>query len=453
MHKKYIQTAIKDLPNAKDLIMRNYFQFDKHATNYRQETLAGFTTFLSMAYIIIVNPAILEAAGIPRGPSMTATILSAAFGTIIMGLYAKRPFAIAPYMGENAFIAFTVVKGLGFPWQTALGAIFIAGLLFTVLTVLKIRGWLAAAIPSSLKYSFAVGIGLFLAFIGLNETGIVACGTPGAPVCLGRVTTAPVIIAIAGFLVIAWLMVKRIRGAIIIGILCATLLSIAFGISPMPRGLVSLPPNPLPILMQMDIRGALAPRALPVVLIIFVMAFVDTVGTLVGLSARAGLMDEEGNLPEIEKPMLADALSNLIAPALGTTTTGAYIESAAGIEEGGRTGFTSLVVAALFLLSLFFAPLTTAVPPHAYGAALVIIGIFMIAPITRINFSDYTELIPAFLTIVLMSFTYNIGVGMTAGLITYPFLKAITGRVREVPRPMWLLAALSLSFYLFYPYR
>jgi len=433
--------------------MKNYFQFDRYGTNYRQETLAGLTTFLTMAYIIIVNPAILEAAGIPKGPSMTATILSAAFGTLIMGIYARRPFAIAPYMGENAFIAFTVVKGLGFPWQTALGAIFIAGILFTILTVLKIRSWLADAIPSSLKYSFAVGIGLFLAFIGLNETGIVACGVPGAPVCLGRVITPTVLIAITGFLVTAWLIVIRVHGAIIIGILCSTVISFMAGVSSLPREIVSLPPNPLPILMQMDIMGALSPKALPVVLIIFVMAFVDTVGTLVGLSARAGLLDENGNLPEIEKPMLADALANLIAPALGTTTTGAYIESAAGIEEGGRTGFTSIVVALFFLLSLFFAPLATAVPPHAYGTALVIIGIFMIAPIARLDFSDYTELIPAFLTIALMSFTYNIGVGMTAGLITYPLLKTITGRFREVPRPMWLLAALSLSFYIFYPYR
>ena len=433
--------------------MKNYFQFERYGTSYRQETLAGLTTFLTMAYIIIVNPAILEAAGIPKGPSMTATILSAAFGTLIMGIYARRPFAIAPYMGENAFIAFTVVKGLGFPWQTALGAIFIAGVLFTILTVLKIRSWLADAIPSSLKYSFAVGIGLFLAFIGLNETGIVACGVPGAPVCLGRVITPTVLIAITGFLVTAWLIVIRVHGAIIIGILCSTVISFMAGVSSLPREIVSLPPNPLPILMQMDIMGALSPKALPVVLIIFVMAFVDTVGTLVGLSARAGLLDENGNLPEIEKPMLADALANLIAPALGTTTTGAYIESAAGIEEGGRTGFTSIVVALFFLLSLFFAPLATAVPPHAYGTALVIIGIFMIAPIARLDFSNYTELIPAFLTIALMSFTYNIGVGMTAGLITYPLLKTITGRFREVPRPMWLLAALSLSFYIFYPYR
>jgi AGZA family xanthine/uracil permease-like MFS transporter len=433
--------------------MRHYFQFDKYATCYRREILAGFTTFLTMAYIIVVNPGILEAAGIPKGPSMTATILSAVFGTVIMGVYAKRPFAIAPYMGENAFITFTVVKGLGFPWQTALGAIFIAGILFTLLTLFKIRGWLADAIPSSLKYSFAAGIGLFLAFIGLNETGMVVCGVPGAPVCLGKITTAPVLIAIFGFIVIVWLVIKRIHGAIIIGILTATLLSMAFWVSPLPKELVSLPPDPTPIMMRMDIAGALTAKAFPVVLIIFVMAFVDTIGTLVGLSARAGLLDEEGNLPEIEKPMLADALSNLIAPALGTTTTGAYIESAVGIEEGGRTGFTALVIAFFFLLSLFFAPLATAVPPHAYGIALVIIGIFMIAPITRLNFNDYTELIPSFLTIVLMSFTYNIGVGMTAGLITYPLLKAVTGRGGEVRPAMWLMAALSISFYIFYPYR
>lgn len=433
--------------------MRQYFAFAAHGTGYRQETMAGITTFLTMAYIIIVNPAILEAAGIPRGPSITATILSAAFGTLIMGVYAKRPFAIAPYMGENAFIAFTVVKVLGYPWQTALGAIFIAGVLFTFLTVFRIRSWLAEAIPQSLKYSFAVGIGLFLTFIGLNEAGIVACGVPGAPVCLGKVISASVLLAILGFAIIAWLMVRRVHGAIIIGILAITILSVILKITPMPQQLVSLPPSPAPILMQLDIAGALSLKAFPVVLIIFVMAFVDTIGTLIGLSARAGLLDSDGNLPEIEKPMLADALANLFAPAIGTTTTGAYIESAAGIEEGGKTGFTAVVVAILFLISLFFSPIFTVVPPHAYGPALIIIGIFMISPIVRIDFSDYTELIPAFLTIVLMSFTYNIGVGMTAGLLSYPLLKTIAGRRREIPIPMWLLAAMSLSYYVFYPYK
>ncbi|HSQ77575.1 MAG TPA: NCS2 family permease [Nitrospirota bacterium] len=433
--------------------MKTYFEFAKHHTDYKKETLAGLTTFLTMSYIIVVNPAILEAAGIPKGPSMTATILAAAFGTLLMGFYAKRPFAVAPYMGENAFITFTVVRGLGASWQTALGAIFIAGVLFTLLTVLKIRGWLADTLPQSLKYSFAAGIGLFLAFIGLNQTGIVALGVAGAPVSLGRLSQPTSLLAVSGFAVMAWLMIKGARGAIVIGVLAITLLSFLFGITPMPRSWVSLPPSPWPLVLQLDIAGALSPKNLPIALIIFIMAFVDTVGTLLGLSARGGFLDKNGNLPEIEKPMLADAVANMVAPVLGTTTTGAYIESAAGIEEGGRTGFTALVVSTLFLLALFFAPVLTAVPPHAYGEALVVIGVFMIKPITRIDFNDYTELIPSFVTIALMIFTYNIGVGMTAGLLVYPVLKTMAGRIREVRAGMWVFAALSLLFYIFYPYR
>jgi AGZA family xanthine/uracil permease-like MFS transporter len=356
-------------------------------------------------------------------------------------------------MGENAFIAFTVVKVMGYPWQVALGAVFIAGVLFALLTVLRIRGWLAEALPQTLKFGFAVGIGLFLAFIGLNETGLVRLGVPGAPVSLGDLSQPSALLALFGFFLIVLLVIRRIPGAILIGVLGTTFLSVFLGITPPPSEWISIPPDPRPILLKLDIPGSLRMSYFPVILTIFVMAFVDTVGTLIGLSARAGLLDEKGNLPDIEKPMLADALATMVAPLLGTTTTGAYIESAAGIEEGGRTGFTSLVVAALFLLSLFFAPVFTIVPPHAYGAVLILIGVFMISPVTRIDFSDTTELIPAFLTIVLMSFTYNIGVGMTAGLITYPLLKTVSGRTREVTAGMWVLAALSLSFYLFYPYR
>ena len=432
--------------------MKEFFEFEQRGTGYRQEILAGLTTFLTMAYIIIVNPAILEAAGIPRGPSMVATILAAAFGTVVMGLYARRPFAIAPYMGENAFIAFTVVKIMGVPWTIALGAVFIAGVLFTLLTVLKVRGWLAEALPLTLKLSFSVGIGLFLAFIGLNETGLVRLGVPGAPVSLGDLGKPSALLAVFTFFLIVFLVIRRIPGAIIIGVLATTLLSFLLGVTPPPSQWISAPPDLRPILFQLDIRGALRANFFPVILTIFVMSFVDTVGTLIGLSARAGLLDEKGNLPDIEKPMLADALATTVAPLLGTTTTGAYIESAAGIEEGGKTGFTSLVVAALFLLSLLFAPVFTIVPPHAYGAVLILIGVFMIRPVTRIDFSDYTELIPGFLTIVLMSFTYNIGVGMTAGLITYPILKVLCGRTREVTPGMWVLAAFSLSFFVFYPY-
>jgi AGZA family xanthine/uracil permease-like MFS transporter len=433
--------------------MHRYFDFAGRNTSYRQETIAGITTFLTMAYIIIVNPAILEAAGLPRAASVTATIIAAAFGTLVMGLYAKRPFAIAPYMGENAFIAFTVVKGMGFPWQTALGAIFVAGVLFTVLSVLKVRSWLANAIPASLKHSYAAGIGLFLTFIGLNQIGVVTLGVPGAPVALGNIASPSTLLAILGFLLTAWLLVKRVPGALIAGILLTTVLSFGLGVTPLPERVFSLPPSLSPIVGQLDIAGALTLQAAPVVMIIFVLAFVDTIGTLLGLSARAGLLDANGNLPEIEKPMLADALSNLVAPFVGTSTCGAFVESAAGIEEGGRTGFTALVVAALFLASLFLAPVFTAIPPHAYGIALIAIGILMLSPITQIDFADYTELIPAFVTIVLISFTYNIGVGMTAGLLVYPVLKVLTGRVRDVPPALWVLAAMSLVFFVVYPYK
>ncbi len=432
--------------------MKRFFDFAGHATSFRTEIRGGIATFLTMAYIIVVNPAILEGAGLPREASITATILSAAFGTLIMGVYAKRPFAIAPYMGENAFIVFTVVKGMGFPWQTALGAIFLAGVAFTLLTVLRVRSWLANALPTSLKHSFAIGIGLFLAFIGLNQTGVVALGVPGAPVALGALNAPTTLLALGGFVLTAWLLAKRVTGALILGIVATTLASVMVGVTPLPSAIVSAPPSLAPIFGQLDIMGALTWKALPVVVIVFVMAFVDTIGTLIGLSARAGLLDANGNLPDIEKPMLADAIANMFAPIVGTTTTGAYIESAVGIEEGGRTGFTAVVVAALFLLALGFAPLFTAIPPHASGVALLAIGLLMVGPIASLTLDDPTEWIPAILTIVLMSFTFNIGVGMTAGLLLHPALKFLTGRGGEVPLPMWLLAGMSLVFFLVYPY-
>jgi len=433
-------------------MLAKFFEFEKHGTNLRREILGGLTTFITMAYIIIVNPAILEAAGIPRGPSMVATILSAIFGTLIMGLYAKRPFAIAPYMGENAFIAYTVVKILGYSWQTALGAIFIGGVLFTILTLVRVRSWLVKAIPVGLKYSFAVGIGLFLTFIGLNETGIVGLGIPGAPVKIGLITSLPVLLAFLGFLIIGILMVLKVPGAILIGIVATTFLCFITGVADLPARWVSLPPSLAPIFLKLDILGALTWGFFAVILTVFVMDFVDTMGTLIGVSARAGFLDEDGNLPEVEKPMLADALATVFAALFGTTTTGTYIESAAGIEAGGKTGFTSIITSVLFLLSLFFAPFFTAVPPQAYGPALIIVGLLMMSPVTKIRFDDYTELIPAFLTIVLMSFTYNIGIGMTAGFVLYPLFKIVSGRVREIHPGLWVLGALSLLFYVFYPY-
>jgi AGZA family xanthine/uracil permease-like MFS transporter len=432
--------------------MRNYFKLHELGTTVRQEVIAGVTTFVTMAYIIIVNPKILEAAGIPFGPSMVATILVAFFGTLAMGLYAHRPFAIAPYMAENAFIAFTVVGVLGYSWQAALGAVFIAGLLFTLITIFKVRSWLANAIPEGLKIGFAVGIGMFLTFIGLNESGIVTIGVSGAPVHVGNLRDPSVILAIVGFLLLSFLMVKRVKGGILIGILAVTFLAFLAGEAELPKQWVSLPPSLSPIFAKLDIFGALHWGFLAVVLTLLVMGFVDTAGTLIGLSYKAGLLDEHGNLPEIEKPMLCDAVSTVVAAVFGTTIAGAYIESATGIEAGGKSGLTSVVTAFLFLMALFLAPFFAVIPACAYGPALIIVGMLMFSPIAKIKFNDLTEVIPIFCIIALMSFTYNLGIGMTAGFVVYPLLKVLSGKVKEVPPGLWVLGAISLLFFVFYPY-
>jgi len=433
-------------------LLGRYFGLEQSGTTLGREVTAGVTTFVTMSYIIAVNPAVLKSAGIPAQPAMVATIVTAIFGTLLMGLYANRPFAIAPYMGENAFIAFTVVQVLGYSWQAALASVFIAGVLFLLLTVVKLRQWLVDAIPSALRYSFAVGIGLFLTFVGLNETGIVMLGTQGAPVRTGHVTSAPVLVAIFGFVLMAVLMIRRFPGAILVGIVTTALLAFGVKVAPPPHGWVSLPPSLSPVLFKLDLRQAWSWAFFPVVLTIFVMAFVDTMGTLIGVSARAGFLDENGNLPQIERPMIADALSTTFAALVGTTTAGAFIESATGVEAGGRTGLAAVVTAMCFAGTLFFSPFVAAIPPQAYGPALIVVGLLMLAPITKIRFDDFTELIPAFAVVALMSFTYNIGVGITAGFVLYPFCKLVAGRFREVKPGLWVLAALALLFFIFYPY-
>jgi len=434
------------------LKVKDYFSLKRAGTTFGREVVAGITTFVTMSYIIVVNPAILKAAGIPAGPSMIATILTAIFGTLLMGLYANRPFAVAPYMGENAFIAYTVVQVLGYRWEVALAAVFLGGGLFLLLTMFRLRQWLVAAIPPGLRYSFAVGIGLFLTFIGLNETGIVILGAPGAPVRTGHLTAAPVLVAVFGFLLMAALMIRRFPAAILAGILVTTFLAFLLRVAPAPAAWISRPPSVAPIFFRMDFRNALTWGFFPVVLTIFVMAFVDTMGTLIGVSARAGFLDEQGNLPQIERPMLVDALATMLAAAVGTTTSGAYIESATGVEAGGRTGLASVVTALCFVGTLFFSPFVGAIPVHAYGPALIIVGLLMLAPITKIRFDDFTELIPAFAVVALMSFTYNIGIGITAGFLLYPFCKLVSGRLHEIKPGLWVLAALSVLFFAFYPY-
>jgi adenine/guanine/hypoxanthine permease len=408
----------------------------------RTEVLGGVTTFVSMAYIIVVNPAILAAAGLPVGPSTVATILVALVGTLLMGLYAKRPIAVAPYMGENAFIAFGLAA-LGVTWQQRLGAVFVSGIVFLIITLAGIRQWLADAISPSMKHSFAVGIGLFLAFIGLNETGVVASSAvPGVPVKIGNLRSPEVLLGIAGFVIIMVLLQRRVRGAIIIGIAVVAAAGIVLGYGHAPRGIVAMPVSIAPIALKLDIVGVLRLSFLPILLTLFVMSFLDTLGTLVGLGAAAEIDD-------LKKPMLVDAIACAFSGLVGTSTSGAYIESATGIREGARTGLAAITTAALFGLSLFFVPLVEPLQQlrFAYAPALIAVGVLMVPSIRNIDFDDMTELVPAFVTIVVMVFTYNIGNGLTAGLALYPVVKLLAGR--KVNTGAIVLALICLSYYLF----
>jgi AGZA family xanthine/uracil permease-like MFS transporter len=452
-------------------VLERLFSLAERRTTVKREVLGGATTFATMAYIVIVNPAILSFAGIPTGPSTVATILVAVFGTLAMAFYANRPIAVAPYMGENAFVAFGLAA-LGVTWPQMLGVVFVSGLLFLALTLLGVRSWLADAVSPSLKHSFAVGIGLFLALIGLYETGIVTSGAagmpaaaladpggllraPAVPLKIGNLRDPRVLLAILGLLLTAILLLRRLRGALLVGIAATAALGFVLGLSEAPRGLVALPftgdYSLGPLFLKMDVVGVLRVALFPALLTLFIMGFLDTLGTLVGLGASGDMLDEEGRFPDIEKPMLVDALACVFAGAVGTSTSGAYIESATGIREGARTGLASVVTASLFAASLFFIPLFEPLQKlrYAYAPALVAVGILMAGSFARIDFEDLTELVPAFLTIVLMVFTYNIANGLTAGLLVHPLMKAAAGRFREVKPGGLVLAALCAAYYVF----
>jgi AGZA family xanthine/uracil permease-like MFS transporter len=429
--------------------MRAMFRIAERGSTLRAEIIGGATTFVAMAYIIVVNPAILTFAGIPAGPSTVATILTAAFGTLLMGLWANRPIAVAPYMGENAFIAFGLAA-FGITWQQRLGAVFVSGIVFLVITLLGVRTWLAESVSTSMKHSFAAGIGLFLTFIGLVETGIVA-PSKAVPVQLGDVRSAPVLLAIFGFIVTAALLHRRVRGAILIGMAVTAIAGILAGAGHAPKAIVAMPYDLSPIALKLDITGVLRVSFLPILLTLFLMSLLDTLGTLVGLGAAANMLDERGNFPDIQKPMLVDALACIFSGLVGTSTSGAYIESSTGIREGARTGLASVVTAALFLVSLFFIPLFEPLQTlrYAYAPALLVVGMLMLSSIACIDFDDFTELVPAFATIVVMVFTYNIANGLTAGLLLYPVMKVLAGRARELRAGAIAMALLCAVYYVF----
>jgi AGZA family xanthine/uracil permease-like MFS transporter len=448
-------------------MLEKLFQLRKYGTTARTEVLGGLTTFAAMAYIIVVNPAILQFAGLPVGPSTVATIMTATFGCVLMGLYANRPLAVAPYMGENAFLAFGLTA-FGIGWQLRLGAVFVSGLVFVVITLLGARSWLANSISSSLKHSFAVGIGLFLAFIGLYETGIVTSFVEGMPVPAAQLLSKPdvplkignfhdphVLMAIVGFIITAALLSWRIRGAILLGIVLTAVLGFSLGLGSAPHAAIGLPfvgeYSLSPIAGQLDIRGVFHLSFLPILLTLFLMGLLDTLGSLVGVGAAGKMLDEKGNFPQVEKPMLVDALSCIFGSVIGTSTSGAYIESAAGVREGARTGLAAVTTGVLFAASLFFIPLVQPLQKlsFAYGPAMIMVGMTMMGSVARIDFDDLTESVPAFATLVMIVFTYNIANGITAGLILSPLLKLLSGRLRELRSGSIVLGLVCLLYYVF----
>ena len=427
-------------------LLERLFKLREHGTTPRTEVIAGITTFLTMAYIIFVNPSILGDAGMPKDAVFVATCLIAALGSAIMGLYANYPIAMAPGMGLNAYFAYAVVLHMGFTWQAALGAVFISGCLFLVVTLFGIRRHIIDGIPQSLRSAITVGIGLFLALIALKSAGIVV-GDKATLVTLGDLHSAPVILAVLGFLAIVALDKARVPGAILIGIVGVTVASFFFGGNQF-RGIFSAPPSIAPTFLQLDIHTAVTKGLLNVVLVFFLVELFDATGTLMGVAKRAGLL-VPGKMERLNKSLLADSGAIFAGSLLGTSSTTAYVESAAGVQAGGRTGMTALTVAALFLACLFIAPLAGVVPAYATAPALFLVACLMLRELTELNWDDSTEVVPAAVTALAMPFTYSIANGLAFGFITYAAIKLLTGRVREVHWMVWVIAAVFL-FKFFY---
>ena len=416
-----------------------FFKLSDNGTTVRTELLAGLTTFLTMAYIIFVNPSILGDAGMPKDSVFVATCVAAAIGTLIMGLYANYPIGLAPGMGLNAYFAYAVVKGLGFPWQAALGAVFISGCLFLLVSLFRIRELIINAIPHSLRTAIPAGIGLFLALISLKNAGIVAA-SPATFVTMGDLHQVAPVLAIVGFLVIVALDQLKIRGALLIGILSVTVLSFIFGGNHF-NGVFSAPPSISPTLFQLDLKGAISMGLLNVVLVFFLVELFDATGTLMGVAQRAGLV-KNGKIERINKALLADSGAIVAGSLLGTSSTTAYIESAAGVQAGGRTGLTAVAVAALFLLALFIAPLAGVVPAYATAPALFFVACLMLRELADIDWNDTTESVPAVITALVMPFTYSIANGIAFGFIAWTAIKLLSGRRQDLNPALIILSIL-----------
>ena len=430
-------------------MLDSYFRLKEHGTSVRTEVLAGVTTFLTMAYIIFVNPQILSTTGMDQSAVFVATCLAAALGSAIMGFYANWPIGMAPGMGLNAFFAFGVVGAMGYTWQQALGAVFISGCIFLILTVTGVRRWLIEGIPHSMRSSVAAGIGMFLGIIALKNAGIVVT-SEATSVTLGDVTAAGPLLAILGFFIIAALESLKVTGSILIGILVVTVLSIALGVSQF-GGLMAPPPSIAPTFLQLDVFGALGTGILHVILVFVLVEVFDATGTLIGVAKRAGLLTEgPGHTnPQLGKALLADSSAIVAGSLLGTSSTTAYVESASGVQAGGRTGLTALTVAVLFLAALFFAPLAGSVPAFATAPALLFVACLMMRELVDVAWDDITEAAPAALTAMMMPFTYSIANGLAFGFVSYAAIKLLTGRAREVHPATWIVAGLFLIRFAF----
>ncbi len=430
-------------------MFERFFQLKNNKTSVRTELLAGATTFMTMAYILAVNPEILSATGMDKNALFSATAISAMVATLVMALVAKLPFALAPGMGLNAFFAFTVVLGMGHSWQFALTAVFIEGIIFLLLTAFNIRELIVNSIPMPVKHAVSAGIGLFIAFIGLQNAGIIV-NNDATLVSLGDMGSSAVLIALGGIVITAVMLALKVKGALLIGIFLVTIAGIPLGVTSIPDGhLVTTPPSLSPIFMKFEFSQILSAD---MVIVVFTFLFVDmfdTVGTLVGVSDKAGMLDKEGRVPRVKQALFADSIGTTVGAMLGTSTVTTYVESASGVAEGGRTGLTSLTTAALFLIALFFAPVFTMVPPAATTAALVLVGFFMMSPIQKINFDNPTDAIPAFITIIIMPLTYSIAEGIVFGMLSYVLLKLLTGKTKDISIVMYVLAILFiLKFFL-----
>jgi AGZA family xanthine/uracil permease-like MFS transporter len=426
-------------------MLTRFFKLKRYNTSLRTELIAGVTTFMTMAYILVANPAILSETGMDKDALFVATALASIIGTLVMAFYANLPFGLAPGMGLNAFFAYSVVSGMGYSWQFALTAVFIEGIIFILLTMLNVRQAIVDAIPLNMKHAVSSGIGLFIALIGLNNAGIIQ-SSDETLVTLGSMTSPSAYLAFMGMLVIGLLLALKVRGAILIGIIAVTVTGIPAGITEIPENftIVSAPPSIQPLFFQFDFSDVFT---LDMLIVLFTFLFVDmfdTVGTLVGVGTKANMMDQHGKLPRINKALFADACGTFFGAIFGTSTTTTYVESASGIAEGGRTGMTALTIAVLFALSLFLAPLFIIVPDAATAPALIIVGLFMITPVQKINFDESTEAIPAFITIIMMPLTYSISEGIVFGLLSYVFLKLATGKFKDLNLFMILLAGLFL---------